>query len=175
MDDLQYLREKGESMRAAMGDATFADALLRLVDRVAGLDHSLSDAMEQIEAIQGSNAVHMARVKELEAKLEQVEVKPCEYFAAQMADCLGLSKVPKLMGPYLKRACDVVTRVKELEAAQTPKPMSEAPRDGSWFWIIESAYWMADKGQWLTAHDPSAGWIPGPGPRGDEQLTAPRS
>lgn len=125
MDDLQYLREKGESMRAAMGDATFADALLRLVGRVEGLEHSLSDAMEQIEAIQGSNAVRMARVKELETPL-------------------------------------------------TPKPMSEAPRDGSWFWIIESAYWMADKGQWLTVHDPSAGWIPGPGPRGDEQLTAPR-
>ena len=35
-------------------------------DRVNKLEHSLSDAMEQIEAIQGSNAVHMARVEELE-------------------------------------------------------------------------------------------------------------
>ena len=48
--------------------------------RVAELEHSLSDAMEQIEAIQGSNATHMARVAELESELkwcrELLEGKP---------------------------------------------------------------------------------------------------
>ncbi len=56
-------------------------------------------------------------MKELESKLAQVEVKPCEYFAAQVADCLGFEDVPKLMGAYLSRACEVVRRVADLESA----------------------------------------------------------
>lgn len=40
-----------------------------LLAKIAELEHSLSDAMEQIEAIQGSSAVHMARVTELEKML----------------------------------------------------------------------------------------------------------
>lgn len=44
------------------------------------LEHSLSDAMEQIEAIQGSNATHMARVAKLEAELSRV---------VESAECLS--------------------------------------------------------------------------------------
>lgn len=44
------------------------DEIARLREREAEIEHSVADAMEQIEALQGSNATHMARVDELEGK-----------------------------------------------------------------------------------------------------------
>jgi hypothetical protein len=51
----------------------------RLQERVVELEHSLSDAMEQIAAIQGTNAVHMERVAELEGDVARLEVIVRDY------------------------------------------------------------------------------------------------
>lgn len=46
---------------------------MALLAKCGELEHSLSDAMEQIEAIQSSNAVHMAKVEALKLKVAELE------------------------------------------------------------------------------------------------------
>lgn len=46
---------------------------MALLAKCGELEHSLSDAMEQIEAIQGSSAVHMAKVAELEEQRDLLQ------------------------------------------------------------------------------------------------------
>ncbi len=48
-------------------------ALRALVDEVQGLQHSLADAMLQIDALQGSNKVHMSSVAELTRTLKETK------------------------------------------------------------------------------------------------------
>ena len=74
--------------------------------RVAVLKLRLADAMEQIEAIQGSNATHMASVAKLEGRL-----------ADSVTDLTEMSEPAKRLRG-------------QIEAAMAPRPMSEAPDDG---------------------------------------------
>ncbi len=73
--ELVELRAKVEAVQSRANDwavrAATADCeRMQSKTRVAELDHSLADAITQIEAIQGSNATHMASVAKLETKLE---------------------------------------------------------------------------------------------------------
>lgn len=94
-----------------------ADALSELRRTTREKQAHEPDGIYDVAALEGDRNALRDRVAELTEKLSQVEVKPSEYFAAQMADCLGFAEVPKLMGPYLSRACELVTRVAELEGA----------------------------------------------------------
>lgn len=51
---------------------------------------------------------------EARAKLAHASTKPSEYFAAQMADCMGFSRTPMVMGPFLERACELSEAEREL-------------------------------------------------------------
>ncbi len=63
------------------------EQLTELTSRVVELEHSLSDAMEQIAAIQGSNAVHMGRAAELEDKLTRVAAQNASYYVDLLSRC----------------------------------------------------------------------------------------
>lgn len=86
--------------------------------RVAALEHSLADAMEQIAAIQGTNATHMARVEELVDLVEE------------LYPLIGSQyDVPELRERV--RAQTEGSRASDIVSAQKSRPMSEAPRDGT--------------------------------------------
>lgn len=81
LEEIEWLRERERNLagKAIAYDldqagiesrAAEAVELVELRAKVAEFEHSIADAMEQIEAIQGSNATHMASVAKLEGRLE---------------------------------------------------------------------------------------------------------
>jgi len=72
LDEIAWLRWREGELELTISGKTFSDAN---DVRVAELEHSLADAMEQIEAIQGSNATHMAREAELEGESRDLQLK----------------------------------------------------------------------------------------------------
>lgn len=135
---------------------------------------STIQTLRKIEELQADNLQLRESVAKLESKLEQVEVKPCEYFAAQVADCLGFNDVPKLMGPYLRRACEVVAKVVDFEKQNDllkgqVKGASAVARihqarvkelESAIKVVIESASPMAHMGQsWFTVSKEGIEWL----------------
>lgn len=72
---------------------------------------------ERAEVAEVKAGLSGLRVVELESKLAHVSTKPAEYFAAQMADCLGFDSVPQSMGPFLNKACEVSNMARRAETA----------------------------------------------------------
>lgn len=146
IEELQRrLRESGESIEG-------------LASENSRLEHSLADAMEQIAAIQGTNAVHMARVAELEGLFEdwrdtaQQQSQRAEKAEARVAELVDLvEELYPLIGtqydvPELRervRAQTEGSRASDIAAPQKPRPMSEAPRDGTKIELIRRVviYW----------------------------------
>lgn len=91
-----------------------------LQDEVEKLGHSLADAMGQIEAIQGANATHMARVEKLEAALRQkdwdfaeeqtLRIGLEEWFEKYIPDQLSATQVAAMMGVSRSRVCELIDR-----------------------------------------------------------------
>lgn len=71
--------------------------------RVDELEHSLADAMEQLAAVQGTNQVHIDRVRKLEAYIRKLR--------------------------RFERIKDDALESSAAKTSQAPRPMSEAPRD----------------------------------------------
>jgi chromosome segregation ATPase len=139
---------------------------LELEAKVAELEHSLSDAMEQIAAIQGTNAVYMERVAELERyderKAEQ-QVHLEQFHADHQDDAFGVERVRELeaklemsekthqwqIGEMQNRSIRIIELegdVARLEvivrdygegATQKPRPMDEEPAYGVWVWTVK--------------------------------------
>lgn len=66
------------------------------------------------------------------------------------------------------RADEAETRVKELEEAQKPRPMSEAPTDGTWITVAidvswNGRFWEDTDGDDVNL-DLADGWFPLPNP-----------
>lgn len=172
IEELQRrLRESGESIEG-------------LASENSRLEHSLADAMEQIAAIQGTNATHMARVEELEGLFEdwrdtaQQQSQRAEKAEARVADLVDLvDELYPLIGtqydvPELRERVRTQTegsRASDIVPPQKSRPMSEAPEndyilakcDGTWIEVI-----MED-GEWCSPatpgerHSPTA-WEPLP-------------
>lgn len=87
---------------------------------VETLEHSVADAMEQIEAIQGSNAVHMARITEISTMGDKV----AESYLAETRMTTELRKIIVAREAELKAVCD------ELGKMKLAYEMSEALRNG---------------------------------------------
>ncbi len=175
IEELQRrLRESGESIEG-------------LASENSRLEHSLADAMEQIAAIQGTNAVHMARVAELEGLFEdwrdtaQQQSQRAEKAEARVAELVDLvEELYPLIGtqydvPELRERVRTQTegsRASDIVAPQKPRPMSDAPRDWTTIRIVTDVKWCTDSNAWIDActHTVEIGdtteWLPIAAPQG---------
>lgn len=108
-----------------------------------------------------------ARVAALEEELamEQSECVNADEFRDE-----AMAESEKVAKEFLKAE----RRIAELEAAQTPKPMSEAPQDGTPFWAVDKLIWditgpcLRDFEGKFRNETWFSGWFPCPPSKEDE-------
>ena len=148
---------RGENMRLSVSVRTTDDdaAASRTkaddaLARVSELEHSLADAMEQIAAIQGSNAVHMARVEALESSME-FEVNDgmgtrisiaCDPLLPRLIELVW--PVHVVGRPVLERAIHLLESIDEVKVHAPRREVTDCLRCG-----------------WPLARSPSEGCVPG--------------
>lgn len=98
----------------------YADGLIKrekaALDRVAELEHSVADAIEQIEAIQGTSQVHIDRVAELESERVSVLDRAEKVATVRVESPIdALDIVEQAMAQTMRERGEAFARVAELE------------------------------------------------------------